>query len=152
MEKDEEKTLSATPTHTGTMDEEKTTSAMPNGTLDEEKARSAMPGGTLNDEPEFAPIRTEPLSKPATNRSSASRGLDRLRSQSQNGYGCSDEHGLEGEGGSTGDEEAQVGVPEKDPFEVGWDNGDSDPLSPRSFTRARKWLIVAIVAFASFCV
>jgi multidrug resistance protein len=38
-------------------------------------------------------------------------------------------------------------------FDVGWDGGeDHDPMCPRSFGKARKWLIVVIVANASFCV
>lgn len=67
--------------------------------------------------------------------------LERYRSQ--NGYGVSDEH-------------AEPAVPtysqEKDPFEVGWDDGDNDPLCPRSFTKARKWLIVLICCGGSFTV
>jgi hypothetical protein len=41
---------------------------------------------------------------------------------------------------------------DKDPFEVSWDGGDNDPMCPRSFSKARKWLITIIVASASFCV
>lgn len=41
---------------------------------------------------------------------------------------------------------------EKDPFEVGWNDGVNDPLNPRGFTLARKWLIVSITAICSFCV
>ncbi|KAH6995307.1 major facilitator superfamily domain-containing protein [Ilyonectria destructans] len=40
---------------------------------------------------------------------------------------------------------------EKDPFDVDWDGGDDDPLCPRSFNKARKWLIVAIVSHVSLC-
>lgn len=43
-------------------------------------------------------------------------------------------------------------VDEKDPFEVGWNNGDADPLNPRSLGKLRKWFIVIIISFASFCV
>lgn len=35
--------------------------------------------------------------------------------------------------------------------EVAFD-GDEDPMNPRSFTMARKWLITLIVASSSFCV
>ena len=36
-------------------------------------------------------------------------------------------------------------------FEVTWD-GDNDPFNPRSFGRARKWVIVLIVSMSSLCV
>ena len=41
---------------------------------------------------------------------------------------------------------------EKDPFEVGWDGGDQDPLCPRSMAEGRKWMIVLITCFGSLCV
>ncbi|KAL7951834.1 major facilitator superfamily domain-containing protein [Trichoderma barbatum] len=74
---------------------------------------------------------------------SLERELDRTRSQ--NGYGVSDEQR---------DEKAvlEAGRPEKDPYEVGWDDGDNDPLCPRSFNKARKWLIVLICAGGSLTV
>ncbi|KND90538.1 putative drug/proton antiporter YHK8 [Tolypocladium ophioglossoides CBS 100239] len=68
------------------------------------------------------------------------------RIRSQNGYGVSDD------GPGDAGEAAAAAQPEKDPFEVGWDGGDGDPLCPRSFSRARKWLIVAIVSMVSLCV
>ncbi|KAF1813450.1 MFS transporter [Eremomyces bilateralis CBS 781.70] len=37
-------------------------------------------------------------------------------------------------------------------FEVHWEGGDSDPMNPRSMSKARKWLIVAIVSMSSTCV
>ena len=45
-----------------------------------------------------------------------------------------------------------AGEAEKDAFEVDWDGGDSDPLCPRSFSKARKWLITFIVSHVSLCV
>ena len=42
--------------------------------------------------------------------------------------------------------------PEEDPFEVGWDNGDADPLCPRSFSSFKKWVIVWVVLAGSLCV
>lgn len=63
---------------------------------------------------------------------------------SQNGYGVS--HELNNE------KALEAGQPEKDPYEVGWDGGDADPLNPRSFNKARKWLIVFIVAAGSLTV
>lgn len=116
---------------------------------DDEKPRSASPNGAIEEEPRFEPIRTETLSKPTSRRSSLSRSnLSRIGSQ--NGYGVSDEPAADGEWPV--DDEAQTNRPEKDPFEVSWDNGDNDPLCPRSFAKPRKWVIVAIVALASFCV
>lgn len=85
-----------------------------------------------------------PLSRVAT-----SRSLSRLRSQ--NGYSVDDASDSSDEDAAATDPEA-AGLREKDPFDVGWDNGDADPMNPRSFHVARKWTIVLIVSFASFCV
>ena len=41
---------------------------------------------------------------------------------------------------------------EKDLFEVHWDGGDADPLNPRSFSYARKWLIMSVVSLSALCV
>lgn len=35
---------------------------------------------------------------------------------------------------------------------VTWDNGDEDPMNPRSWPRWRKWAIVIILSIAAFCV
>lgn len=90
----------------------------------------------------FAPINSN------TNngrRPSTSATLSRTRSQ--NGYSC------DVDGGEDDDDQQQIETPpEKDPFEVGWDDGDNDPLCPRSFNTGRRWLIVVIVSMASFCV
>ncbi|KAK4063180.1 MFS permease [Trichoderma simmonsii] len=75
--------------------------------------------------------------------SSTREDLDRTRSQ--NGYGVSDEQ-------QRGDKALEAGQPETDPYEVGWDDGDNDPLCPRSFNKARKWLIVLICACGSLTV
>ncbi|KAM0331604.1 hypothetical protein ACHAQA_003283 [Verticillium albo-atrum] len=81
------------------------------------------------------------------------------RSRSHNGYSCDDYHASSdditppvsptpdgGAGGGTGTREKE------DPFEVAFDGGDLDPWCPRSLPTARKWLIVALVSAASFCV
>ncbi|KAF5021060.1 hypothetical protein F66182_6893 [Fusarium sp. NRRL 66182] len=60
---------------------------------------------------------------------------------SQNGYSC-----------DLPQEEPPCDESDKDPFQVGWQDGDDDPLCPRSFNRVRKWIIVIIVSFASLCV
>ncbi|KAL6820454.1 major facilitator superfamily domain-containing protein [Trichoderma sp. SZMC 28015] len=74
--------------------------------------------------------------------SSTREDLDRTRSQ--NGYGVSDEQ--------RGEKALEAGQPQTDPYEVGWDDGDNDPLCPRSFNKARKWLIVLICACGSLTV
>lgn len=118
-----------------------------------EKESSPSPGSVIesttgSSHQPFEPVRTGAGDPPrrTSSASSESRSITRIRSQ--NGYGVADE----------ADELEGVGVPgtgvqaEKDPFEVGWEGGDSDPLCPRSFSKVRKWIIVFIVAFASFCV
>lgn len=65
--------------------------------------------------------------------------------RSNNGYGCC-------EGDASSEDVEAAGVVEKDPWEVHWDGGDSDPLNPRSFAKARKWVIVIIVSMSSLCV
>lgn len=76
----------------------------------------------------------------------SSRSLSRTRSQ--NGYGCDDQ--------DEDDEDAQVNVgqghSEKDPFEVGWEDGENDPMNPRSRSTIRKWLIVLICSASALCV
>ncbi|SCO76952.1 related to multidrug resistant protein [Fusarium oxysporum] len=56
------------------------------------------------------------------------------RIRSQNGYGVCD-------GTNQVDDDSNE-YSEKDPFEVGWDAGHSDPLCPRGFSTSRKWLVV----------
>lgn len=41
---------------------------------------------------------------------------------------------------------------EKDPYEVGWDDGANDPLCPWSFKKVKKWVIVSILCAGSFTV
>lgn len=83
--------------------------------------------------------RSRPNSRPASLHSVS-------RSRSQNGYGC-DDH--ESESDNIGDTEAQA---EKDPFEVGWEDGDNDPLNPRSKSKLVKWSIVILCSLSSLCV
>ncbi len=100
----------------------------------------------LNPEKEYASITRPELSsttRTASRATSFRSSLGRMRSQ--NGYGCEDEDD---------DSEEQVAEPgrEKDPFEVGWDGGDNDPMNPRSKNKGMKWVIVVICAVSSFCV
>jgi len=94
---------------------------------------------------EFVPINTSAANfGPATKLPSRSSRLSRARSN--NGYGCDDGH----------DSEASLdegeGAVEKDPFEVQWDGGESDPMNPRSMNYGRKWVIVLVVSASSLCV
>ncbi|KAI8674965.1 MFS domain-containing protein [Fusarium keratoplasticum] len=107
--------------------------------MDRDVEKASTNSGTINAQenaPAFAPIQsTSRISK------TQSRAEDALQhTRSQNGYSCDP------------DEDSQTDETEKDPFEVGFENGDQDPLCPRSFGKARKWIIVFIVSFASFCV
>jgi hypothetical protein len=102
----------------------------------------------------FAPISTacsKTVSRSnshARTRSNSRRSLSRARSN--NGYGCDDTQDSSQEEES-GDVEAG-GQAEKDPFEVRWDGGDSDPMNPRSRSMTRKWVVVLIVSASSLCV
>lgn len=58
------------------------------------------------------------------------------RTRSQNGYGCDDIEAVEE-------------APMDDPFIVGWEGGDADPLSPRSRSNWQKWTIVLINSVAA---
>ncbi|KAK5995199.1 Efflux pump atB [Cladobotryum mycophilum] len=118
-------------------------------------AAPSSPNSTAaaDDHTMFEPLRTantntsnsgnSNLDLTVTRTHNSSKGLDRTRSQ--NGYGVGDES-------DEADESAQQQTPEKDPYEVGWENGDNDPLCPRRFNKARKWLIVLITAGGSLTV
>jgi len=58
----------------------------------------------------------------------------------------------DGENTVGGEAAAATAAVGKDPFEVGWDGGDNDPLCPRSMHVARKWMIVFITCSAGLCV
>ncbi|KAG4410754.1 hypothetical protein IFR04_016109 [Cadophora malorum] len=78
------------------------------------------------------------------NRTGASARSSISRTRTHNGYGCDDNE--------DSGQDVEAGVSEKDPFDVIWEGGDSDPLNPRSMTLARKWLVVLIVSASSLCV
>lgn len=112
--------------------------------MDRDLEKSSTQSGEDAEECErtFAPIQS--ATRPSlSRRSSATRTLSRVLSQ--NGYSCSNV-------GSEEDEPQPAEEPEKDPFEVGFEGGDADPMCPRSFNKLRKWIIVVIVSQASFCV
>lgn len=99
----------------------------------------------------FEPIRTRPAST-ATRNSRHGSALSRERSN--NGYGVDDGVEDHDDEGDSDRQNASPGAtpPEKDPYEVGWENGDSDPDNPRSMAHWRKWSVVCITSFGSFCV
>jgi hypothetical protein len=94
---------------------------------------------------EFAPINASSTGARIT-RPNSRQGSTLSRQRSSNGYGVGDfdDNLHDVEGG-----EAAV---EKDPYEVRWEDGDDDPMSPRSTAHGKKWLIVLIVSASSFCV
>ncbi|KAB8293881.1 hypothetical protein EYC80_009360 [Monilinia laxa] len=98
----------------------------------------------------FQPIKATPTDTPmAKVNTGASLTNTLMRTRSTNGFGCDDP--VNTCDGTGGDIEAQR-ADEKDPFEVRFDGGDSDPMCPRSMAHGRKWLIVIIVSASSFCV
>lgn len=104
---------------------------------------------------EFAPIASKRSRQSRSNslgRTISARSLSHIRSN--NGYGVDD--GDESNSDlAEGDAEAGAASgerPEKDPWEVRWDGGDSDRLNPRSMSHMRKWCVVVIVSLSSLCV
>lgn len=107
--------------------------------MDRDVEKASTNSGTINAQesaPSFAPIQS--TSRTSKTQSRAGEALQNIRSH--NGYSCDP------------DEDSQADETEKDPFEVGFENGDGDPRCPRSFGKARKWMIVFVVSSASFCV
>lgn len=72
------------------------------------------------------------------------------RTRSNNGYGC--DGGTEDAVAVSGIDLEGRAVAVNDPFEVHWDGGDCDPMNPRSWSKARKWVVVSIVSASSLCV
>jgi hypothetical protein len=100
-----------------------------------------------NPEKEWAPIRREESRSKVARPKPASRAssiYSMSRQRSHNYWSC--DENIEG------DEDQERGMEGKDPFEVGWENGDKDPMNPRSKGKTAKWAIVLICSLASFCV
>ncbi|KAM5360478.1 hypothetical protein ACJZ2D_013707 [Fusarium nematophilum] len=96
--------------------------------MDRDVEKASTHSGTLNaeeDGPTFAPIQS--TSRVSRTQSRASGSLYRARSQ--NGYSCDPDVDVDLD---VDDDSPSGGEPEKDPFEVGWDNGDRDPLTAAS--------------------
>lgn len=102
---------------------------------------------TLPYSKEFAPISNGASKTNSRPNSQTRRPLS--QTISNNGYGCDEQ------GDSVEDLDLEVvgqAASVKDPFDVKWDNGDNDPMNPRSMSHARKWLVVIIVSASSLCV
>ncbi|RSL95981.1 hypothetical protein CEP52_011719 [Fusarium oligoseptatum] len=109
--------------------------------MDRDVEKASTNSGTINAQENalaFAPIQSA-RSRISKTQSRTEEALQNIRSH--NGYSCDPD-----------EDSQQTDETEKDPFEVRFENGDEDPLCPRSFGKARKWIIVFIVSFASFCV
>ncbi|KAJ0369898.1 hypothetical protein COL154_001704 [Colletotrichum chrysophilum] len=107
---------------------------------DVEKAESGRSSSADNDDETIAAEDDATFQRIRTGASAGARSLRSLsRNRSNNGYGVDD---LD----SSDDSPSQE--PEKDPFEVSFDGGDSDPMCPRSMSKLRKWVIVSIVSLA----
>lgn len=100
---------------------------------------------TSSSEAGFAPIRTR-----GDRRISVDTINTLRRERSNNGWGVDDLE--EDDAGGCIAPYNHPNPEARDPFEVGWDGGDSDPLCPRSLPTWRKWLIIAITSVGSFCV
>lgn len=98
-----------------------------------------------DDNTEFAPINASSTGARIT-RPKSRQGSTLSRQRSSNGYGVDDiDHAAD-------DVEGGQAAAEKDPYEVQWEDGDNDPMCPRSKAHGKKWLIVLIVSASSFCV
>ncbi len=118
-------------------------------TIHEEKVLYPTEESDLNLPPAtaFAAISNGPSNTNSRSNSLTRKPLSRSHSRSNNGYGCDENDD------STDDlEVAGEEVVEKDPFEVHWEDGDNDPMNPRSMSFGRKWLVVIIVSLSSLCV
>jgi hypothetical protein len=97
--------------------------------------------------------RFEPIKAVSHHRRSTETLSTLRRERSNNGWGVDDIDETPSRPGSIiapYNHPSQAG--EHDEFEVGWEGGDSDPLSPRSMPTWRKWVIIVITSIGSFCV
>jgi hypothetical protein len=100
-------------------------------------------------EKEWASIRPEesrPRATLSTPVSRASSIYSMSRQRSHNYWSCDENIN------DVGEEDGERGEEEKDPFEVGWENGERDPMNPRSKSKITKWAIVLICSVSSLCV
>jgi hypothetical protein len=108
--------------------------------LSTKESNSVIASRTTSSRPNLAAART------TTHGSSRSRFHG-----GQDGYCVFSED--EGEEGPALDDEKAISraMTEQGALEVKWD-GDADPRNPRTFAKARKWLIVIVVSASSLCV
>ncbi|KLP07502.1 Uncharacterized protein LW94_3226 [Fusarium fujikuroi] len=102
-----------------------------------------MDSATENAEKQTLPP-TLDESKECMPRSQSRIGNTLPDTQHHDTYNCNrnDEH----------EQNSQLSTLQRNYFEVEWENGDQDPLCPRSFGKWRKWVIVFVISFASLCV
>ncbi|KAK3349399.1 major facilitator superfamily domain-containing protein [Lasiosphaeria hispida] len=117
---------------------------------DAEVASSSSSSSEVDPSPLFLPI----LAAASTRRpSNATGGTSRpesiWRERSNNGYGVED---LVDEADVGAAVEKEPTAEEKDPYEVGWDAGENDPMNPRGMPHWRKWSIIIITSFGAFIV
>jgi hypothetical protein len=108
--------------------------------LSTKESNSVLASRTTSSRPNLAAART------------ITRGSSRSRFHGgQDGYCVFSED--EGEEGPALDDEKAItrAMTEQGALEVKWD-GDTDPQNPRTFGKARKWLIVIVVSVSSLCV
>lgn len=95
----------------------------------------------------LASIRSQPNTRHPSH--SRSQTLRSVRSYGgEDGYSCN--HERNGEEGGEGEAETEESR-ERKRWEVRWD-GENDPMSPRSISTGRRWVIVLILASSSLCV
>ncbi len=107
-------------------------------------------GSVHEPEDDASPAGIKPVrSRGRPNSRSASRSGSLARERSHNGYGVDELNPDPETGGPNATLSAQD---DQDHFEVGWEGGDADPMCPRSMPTWRKWVIIGITSFGSFCV
>lgn len=109
---------------------------------------------TSSDTTKFEPIHPAPQTTSTSRRCPSIETISTIRRErTNNGWGVDDlEENSIGGGGAVAPYNQPDQPFEHDPYEVGWDGGDSDPLCPRSMPTWRKWLIIGITSVGSFCV
>jgi hypothetical protein len=117
---------------------------VPSAESPEDSPTFANSAGESLDDKEWAPIRPSETNRINKTISKAPSGRSLSRVRSQNGYGVGDD---------SSDEDVESGANTVvDPYEVRWEDGDNDPMNPRSRKNFTKWVIVLICAASSFCV
>jgi len=119
--------------------------------LDEKDNDVASAGSSSEPEPSFEPIRAAAIRRQSRDTARSNKTGSLRREWSNNGYGCDDLVDIENQVDNSNNNLPEDVDTEKDPFEVDWD-GEADPENPRNMANLKKWIIVAITSFGSFCV